>query len=68
MNEPRIDLGEFANFFRGQAFVDSGEQPMNTVGPRRSQLFAQAESPAFPQARARGRVVRESEFPFAGPL
>jgi hypothetical protein len=41
MNEPRIDFGELANLFGGQTFIDGGEEPMNAVGARRCEFFAQ---------------------------
>src|SRR5580704_1709539 len=55
MNEPGIDLSEFADFFSGQALVDRGEQPMNAVGARSGEFFAQQRIRRFSR-RAPWRV------------
>ena len=65
MNEPGIDFSEFADFFGRQALcrlrLEANEYGRGAEWP----VFRAEENPAFPQARARGYAVRESEFPFA---
>ena len=41
LDEPRVDFGELADFLRGQAFFDRGQEPVNAVGAGRCQFFAE---------------------------
>src|SRR5579859_13295 len=63
VDEPRIDLCQLANFLGVQAALHRGQQPVNAVGPRRSELFAQQRIRRLRRsAPGRARLQRANTF------